>query len=465
MPTARIWLRRAALVATATVVPCVCASQRVHIAFGPQQGSLRVSWTTANSSAPPAKPTIFWGSSAGDAAQNASAFATVTYGIADMSAAPANEPEHFEDPGFINHATIVSAFDQLWYACSDDGNAASPDIVWRGPVSYLPSPQSERLATFFAFGDQGVESSSKPGAANVTEIIRRNSASASAVVHVGDISYAAGTGSVWREWFEQAEPAASVVPYHVCGGNHDMLCDQQSFHPPWPLYFDCGGDGGECGVIYDAHFAMPAVPGANKPNDINNEYHSFDIPGALHFAFISSERDMRPGTEQYEWLRADLAAVDRQATPFVVFGQHRPFYASDIVRAAPEQAMMREILEPLLLEFEVNAALFGHVHQYERTCALANHRCRDDAVSVDGSDGDGDGSESYQAPVYLTIGMAGPTNSAPFVPALFARFQSYEHGLMKFDVVNATAMRGRFLASNSTNLSDPRVIDEFWIRR
>ena len=38
---------------------------------------------------------------------------------------------------------------------------------------------------------------------------------------------------------------------------------------------------------------------------------------------ISSEHDITEGSEQYAWLAADLAAVDRSVTPWVVVTAHR----------------------------------------------------------------------------------------------------------------------------------------------
>lgn len=54
--------------------------------------------------------------------------------------------------------------------------------------------------------------------------------------------------------------------------------------------------------------------------------------------------------------------------------------------------------------------LFGHVHNYERTCAVYRKECKQMPVT----DGDGNGVDTYDnsnyaAPVHVTIGMAGFT--------------------------------------------------------
>lgn len=39
---------------------------------------------------------------------------------------------------------------------------------------------------------------------------------------------------------------------------------------------------------------------------------------------VSSEHDIEPGSRQHLWLDADLAAVDRSITPWVIVTAHRP---------------------------------------------------------------------------------------------------------------------------------------------
>lgn len=46
-------------------------------------------------------------------------------------------------------------------------------------------------------------------------------------------------------------------------------------------------------------------------------------------------------------------------------------YSSDQVVAK----LMRKTLEPLLLKYRVDVALWGHNHSYQRTCPVANQVC------------------------------------------------------------------------------------------
>ncbi len=54
------------------------------------------------------------------------------------------------------------------------------------------------------------------------------------------------------------------------------------------------------------------------------DYYSFDH-GPIHFVQFSTEVNFEPGSDQYAFVTADLAAVDRSKTPWVIAGFHRPY--------------------------------------------------------------------------------------------------------------------------------------------
>ncbi|KAJ0792612.1 putative phosphodiesterase I [Helianthus annuus] len=56
--------------------------------------------------------------------------------------------------------------------------------------------------------------------------------------------------------------------------------------------------------------------------------------------------------------------------------------------------------------YQVDLVLFGHVHNYERTCAVYRNQCK--AMPKKGADGvDTYDNNNYEAPVHAIIGMAG----------------------------------------------------------
>lgn len=59
---------------------------------------------------------------------------------------------------------------------------------------------------------------------------------------------------------------------------------------------------------------------------------------------------------QYQWLKQDLAKVDRRKTPWVIAMSHRPMYSSAY---SSYQRNLRDAFEGLMLEYGVDAYLSG----------------------------------------------------------------------------------------------------------
>jgi hypothetical protein len=60
----------------------------------------------------------------------------------------------------------------------------------------------------------------------------------------------------------------------------------------------------------------------------DNMYFSWSI-GNVHFLSMNSETELDVGNfaeKEIEWLKADLAAVDRMVTPWLIANFHRPMY-------------------------------------------------------------------------------------------------------------------------------------------
>lgn len=74
--------------------------------------------------------------------------------------------------------------------------------------------------------------------------------------------------------------------------------------------------------------------------------------------------------QQYQWLENDLASVDREKTPWVITMSHRPMYSSGV---ASYQADLRNAFEALLLKYNVDVYLSGHIHWYERLYPLESN--------------------------------------------------------------------------------------------
>lgn len=159
-----------------------------------------------------------------------------------------------------------------------------------------------------------------------------------------------------------------------------------------------------------------------------------------------------PASREYAWLRADLAAVNRAVTPWVIFTTHRPVYCS-ATQEFGEHAGEQALLEPLLLGCGVDLGIVGHMHIYERTFPVAH------GAVVPGTNA----TNVYRrpgAPVYAVQGtggcFAGAGGWVSPTPAWSAvRAQDYGYAMV---VANATHLNWQYRLER-----DGSVRDSFWI--
>ena len=233
-----------------------------------------------------------------------------------------------------------------------------------------------------------------------------------AIFHGGDLSYARGYMAVWDFYMDQIGPLASSALYLSTTGNHET---------DWPdivdSIYNVTDGGGECGVAAGTMYPMP------KPADIDGAWWSYDV-GIIHFVGMSTEQNFTVGSPQYEFLAADLAAVDRNVTPWIVFNGHRPMYVSstfnDTTSPYSDVTVMDQLIlniEPLLQKYQVNVAFWGHNHVYQRMTAVTQSCVVQASTNLTV---DGEVFNFYddpQAPVHMLVGNAGATFSMNPIPS------------------------------------------------
>lgn len=279
----------------------------------------------------------------------------------------------------------------------------SESAGWSTTYNFISHNGDSNETTAFLFGDMGAATPystflrTQEESISTIKWIRRDIEALgdkpTFISHIGDISYARGYAWLWDTFFNQIEPVASKVPYHVCIGNHEYDWPLQPWKPDWASSVYNTDGGGECGVPYSLRFNMPGnsseLTATNAPAT-RNIYYSFDV-GVVHFVYLSTETNFLEGSSQHNFIKHDLESVDRNKTPFVVVQGHRPMYTtSNENRDAPLRKKMLEHLEPLFVKNKVTLALWGHVHRYERFCPINNNTCGREAL-----------------PVHVVIGMAG----------------------------------------------------------
>ncbi|KAL3814765.1 hypothetical protein ACJIZ3_016033 [Penstemon smallii] len=306
----------------------------------------------------------------------------------------------WHDPGYIHSAVMrgLNPSTTYSYKYGSDSAGWSDQITFKTP----PAGGSDEVK-FLAYGDMGkapldssVEHYIQPGSVSVIKAMTEevSSGSVDSIFHIGDISYATGFLVEWDFFLHLITPLASQVSYMTAIGNHerDYIGSGSIYITP--------DSGGECGVPYEAYFPMP-TQAKDKP------WYSIE-QGSVHFTVISTEHNWSVNSEQYNWMNADMASVNRTRTPWLIFTGHRPMYSSSggiVILPSVDNEFVKSV-EPLLLTNKVDLALYGHVHNYERTCAVYQQECK--AMPVKDSNGmDTYDNTNYTAPVHAVIGMAG----------------------------------------------------------
>ncbi|KAL5711705.1 Purple acid phosphatase 15 [Ranunculus cassubicifolius] len=155
----------------------------------------------------------------------------------------------------------------------------------------------------------------------------------------------------WDYWGRFMEPLVSKVPIMVVEGNHEIeeQADNQTF------------------AAYSARFAFP-----NEESGSSSKlYYSFNA-GGIHFIMLGAYISYNRSGEQYQWLKRDLANVDRSVTPWLVATWHPPWY-STYKPHYREAECMKVAMEDLLYAYGVDIVFSGHVHAYERTNRVYNY--------------------------------------------------------------------------------------------
>jgi Purple acid Phosphatase, N-terminal domain/Calcineurin-like phosphoesterase len=221
-------------------------------------------------------------------------------------------------------------------------NGLTPDTEYTYTVPALgatkhrfhTAPASSEDFAFVVYGDNRPEKGLTRHGAVVRSIMRDDrQANFRFVINTGDLveSPGAGYGWQWHVFLKHIQPIATSRPYLISIGNHEA----RGTTGPYDRHFDFGTD------VW---------------------WYSLDYAG-VHFVFLSSEHDLGPDSEQFAWLKQDLAAR-ASSSRFNIVCFHRPLRSYH-----PKESYQRypagEHLEPLLEQYGVDIVFSGHVHAYE----------------------------------------------------------------------------------------------------
>ena len=152
----------------------------------------------------------------------------------------------------------------------------------------------------------------------------------------GDMVNSGNSLSEWHDyWFKPLEhlDCAQTTPVVFARGNHD----------------------GEHALAY----AYSALPG-------NEAWFAFDY-GNSRFIFLDSETSSSETPEQYQWLQAELARPETQRAAFRIVCFHRPPWVNLWNGGGyTGEPFVRGDWVPLLAQGNVDVAISGHAHNYNR---------------------------------------------------------------------------------------------------
>lgn len=187
------------------------------------------------------------------------------------------------------------------------------------------------------------------------------------VVHAGDVVDVGMDKNDWVDnFFPNGQILMSRVPVYTAIGNHEQDA---------PYYYQ--------------YMVAPAP----------EYYYTFKY-GNAQFFMIDSNRDLKEGSEQYNWLEWELA---KSTATWKIAVHHHPPYSSDsddhgnTARASSTLGVANaRNLVPLYEKYGLDFCLFGHTHLYERSWPLKEDRINmKDGVVYINSGGAGGGLEEF----------------------------------------------------------------------
>jgi hypothetical protein len=465
-------------------------NSQIRLAYHGDNGMM-VSWNTFHKLG---KPTVHFGLSASNLNETASSKISVTY------------PTSLT---YNNHVLLTGLSPNTTYfylpAHLADSHSSVPYNFTTSRVAGDMTPFSIAVVVDLGtMGTRGLTTSAgtgvkpqnilKPGETNTIESLTKYRNDFDFIWHPGDIAYAdywlkeeiqgflpnttiEGGHTVYEailnDYYDQMMAVTATKPYMVGPGNHEATCDNggttdKVHNITYTADICVVGQTNFTG--YKNHFRMPS----DISGGTGNFWYSFDS-GMVHFVQLDTETDLGHGLigndevggaegmnadpvnatmdAQTKWLEADLGAVDRAKTPWVIVAGHRPWYLSHANASGTICWSCKDVFEPLFLKHSVDLVLSGHSHVYERQAPINNNVY--DTAELN----------NPTAPWYITNGAAGHYDGLDALDTArknYSRFgldtSNATYGWSKLTFHNCTHMSHNFIASNNGSVLDTATL-------
>jgi len=338
-----------------------CDISQIHIAQGLTPSSMTISWLTQDN----CYSHVNYGTKNNLLAKYRFG-KSITYNFTYILNSP-----NFYKSSYIHHVLIEELLPSTlyFYRCGDFVNKVKTPIL---NFTTLPDIGEEKPMTFGIIGDLGQTTNSL---STISHIIDND---IDMILHAGDLSYADCNQQLWDTYGEMIEPLAKRVPWMVCAGNHEIEFNGTDYNNLYTAFENRY----KMPYVQPAQFGDILIKSSINPNinmpyctpsvfqseyNYGNSFYSFSS-GLAHIIYLNPYSNTNTTSAQYKWLYNDLMRVDRNITPWVIIVMHCPWYSSNVKHYNDEQTViMREYMEELFYNFNVNIVFSGHVHAYERT--------------------------------------------------------------------------------------------------
>ena len=171
------------------------------------------------------------------------------------------------------------------------------------------------------------------------------------------------------------------------------------------------------------------------------------------FGFIDGDYTDNESYEQFQWLKKDLAAVDRNKTPWIIAMAHRPMYSS---QNSSYQIDVRNAFEKVLVDHGADMYLSGHIHWYQRLMPLKIERSIDESSVVSDNTYHTNPGKSM---THIINGMAGNIESHSTLEGdprkKMTMVLDYHHyGFSKVTFNSATKLTWQFIRGDDGSVGD-----------
>jgi acid phosphatase type 7 len=221
---------------------------------------------------------------------------------------------------------------------------AGPNAAWSDTFTFTGPRGAGSDAGFYPFVMGWTADLGQTNYSNST-IFHLIAAKPDVVSFPGDLSYADSDEPRWDSYHNLIQPLSASVPIMACPGNHEL--EPTTLPDLWAAY-----------RTYYRGYGSGLGRSTNSPL-----WYSYEA-GPVHVLSLNSFDLYNPGSDQYNFVVRDLAALNRTRTPWLLVQAHAPWLCSNTAHQG-DGYLMRDTFDAMLVNASVAAVFSGHVHAAE----------------------------------------------------------------------------------------------------